>query len=575
MFSSLKDVPKFELNQEFKYVAIESDQKIDATNFQWRIVELLDNPIAAIQKVELENQIVIKDKYFRFAQSDTAVDKKSFVVIKNRSNLMLHLMKCKIDPAAPDLVQFESEGDGKTAIYQLQPNSGEYIVFLRIFPRRFGIHKFTFTANFATPDKKKKFQKKSRFEIEVLGMERNVSAPMKRRQIRFIDIRIKNYVIPSRMREIELTKVEPAIKELTEEFPFLIEPIDKSNYFEKMQFGLYLDELSLEMSFAKYCIKAGRFEDAGEFLRLQVKDVAEKRPSIIIGDTVEVTDPYRNDLNQPVYKGHIQKVENDAVLIRFHDDFHQIHHGKDYTINFNFSRTPLRNRHHALETVLASSGLGFQNLFPDLNAVGSRFMQIPVRLGAGKLKGCSDREHEWFDKKLNVYQKEAVVNILQGSARPMPYIIYGPPGTGKTLTVKELILQLFVLDKGSHLIIATPSNSAANLFTEELIKSDVCNKPHDFIRFVSNNQIEKELIPDYLRKFCGTISIESENGPRQENIYNDSDIRMNCTKSVIMNYRICIATLSCFGSLMQMKFPRDHFTHIIVDEAGQSTGEIH
>lgn len=140
------------------------------------------------------------------------------------------------------------------------------------------------------------------------------------------------------------------------------------------------------------------------------------------------------------------------------------------------------------------------------------------------------------------------------------------------MTVVELIMQLFFIDPTTRMIVAAPSNSAANLFTEALIKSEQFKGPHDFIRFVSNNQLEKEMIPDTLLKYCGTISIASDDRLEQvETFFADSGIRMNCTKSKICNYRICIGTLSCFGAMMKMKFPSNHFTHVIVDEAGQST----
>lgn len=72
-------------------------------------------------------------------------------------------------------------------------------------------------------------------------------------------------------------------------------------------------------------------------------------------------------------------------------------------------------------------------------------------------------------------------------------------------------MQLFFLDPLAHLIVATPSNSAANLFTKALMQSGRFNNPHDFIRFVSNNQIEQDLIPPELLKYCATISVAEDN----------------------------------------------------------------
>ena len=81
------------------------------------------------------------------------------------------------------------------------------------------------------------------------------------------------------------------------------------------------------------------------------------------------------------------------------------------------------------------------------------------------------------------------------------------------------------------------------------------------------NQFENKLIPQHLMKYCATIDLEN-NGNRMTVL--ESGFRMNCSKSDIVKYRICISTLSSLGSLMNIKFKKDHFTHVIIDEAGQT-----
>lgn len=99
------------------------------------------------------------------------------------------------------------------------------------------------------------------------------------------------------------------------------------------------------------------------------------------------------------------------------------------------------------------------------------------------------RKLNWFNKNLNYYQKEAVRNIILGLARPLPYVIFGPPGTGKTVTLCETILQLLTTIPESRLLVATPSNSSANLIAERLLDSNIL-KPGDLVSFLFQRFID-------------------------------------------------------------------------------------
>lgn len=109
----------------------------------------------------------------------------------------------------------------------------------------------------------------------------------------------------------------------------------------------------------------------------------------------------------------------------------------------------------------------------------------------------------WFNESLNEQQRFAITNILKGQGRPLPYVIFGPPGTGKTVTIVETLLQIYRLIPASRLLIATPSNSAADLVCTRLIDSGLL-EPGELVRVVSFNRASEGNIPEHLIPFCTT-----------------------------------------------------------------------
>lgn len=123
------------------------------------------------------------------------------------------------------------------------------------------------------------------------------------------------------------------------------------------------------------------------------------------------------------------------------------------------------------------------------------------------------------------------------------------------------------------MIIATPSNSSANLITKLLIDSK-CLDNGDFVRIISYNSIEREQIPEELHRHCLTADIAAPRSKINDMSETETGIKLQRDSSVLSTYRILISTCNSLGNLLQMKFKKNHFSHVIIDEAGQCTGNL-
>ncbi|XP_041460739.1 RNA helicase Mov10l1-like [Lytechinus variegatus] len=162
-------------------------------------------------------------------------------------------------------------------------------------------------------------------------------------------------------------------------------------------------------------------------------------------------------------------------------------------------------------------------------------------------RGEGDDKAEFFNNKLNARQRSAVMRILKGEGRPTPYILFGPPGTGKTITIVETILQIHKHLPSSRILACTPSNSAADLLAERLHQSGAVKKV-DMVRLNSFRRSDMN-IPECIHQYCS----------------NGEELR------AVSHHRIIISTCSTGGQFYSLGLKPGHFSHVIVDEAGQAT----
>lgn len=408
-------LPDVTVNQEFLIEIVESQQQMNDLIFNFRVLNFTNEV-----NDTTDGRIIFKDMEFKVEQSTKNYVKKYLKLHNKSSHLQLIVTGHQLDPAINVL-----KAQKVVNPIKVRP-LGTYSIPLTITPRDSGTTEFEFKV-FLETTTEEKFTKQCKITVTVCTIQETVICNSRSNNMpRFKDRRMKFYEVPQDLRLINFTK-SSAKQELLEVYPVLGEKLTTDNYESKMTLAIFIEEISLELAFGIYRMTKARFENEKHLLRLKVKDLAEKRPSIIIGDTVFAKDPYDEE-NAEVWKGSIKKIENESILIEFNEDFLKGHHGKEFSIEFTFSRSNFRKKHHAIETFL-TEGMGFDFLFPsERPAAMVGAPQLKVNLNGGNLE-LLGKSLPWYDQRLNIYQKQAIVNVLRGElCRPMPYIIYGPPG---------------------------------------------------------------------------------------------------------------------------------------------------
>lgn len=144
------------------------------------------------------------------------------------------------------------------------------------------------------------------------------------------------------------------------------------------------------------------------FDSLHVPGLAEKRPSVLVGDKIRVQVPKSGS---KWFAGYVHKVEELRVFLGFGPKFSGIS-GQVYDVRFSLGRTPLRRMHQALGIAWDPPRV----LFPNIDHFAD---PLPI---------ASVDNLEPFNRLLrsNPEQMLAVKTILRLPPGSAPFGIWGP-----------------------------------------------------------------------------------------------------------------------------------------------------
>ncbi|TBU41757.1 P-loop containing nucleoside triphosphate hydrolase protein [Dichomitus squalens] len=308
----------------------------------------------------------------------------------------------------------------------------------------------------------------------------------------------------------------------------------KANHTSGFQALLWIEEARAVEDLHLYDLTDVQFIKEGSLYTVRVDGLSEKRPSVVVGDTILVQEA--NTEADRTHEGFVHTVRQNDIRVSFHRSFN--HMGKRYNVFFQLNRTPVRRQHQAL---CVATPANQRLLFPNATQAG---LLRPLTATESPLA--------LFNSLItnNPAQLQAIKSIVKLRPGMAPFVIFGPPGTGKTVTVVEAIRQILHLQPRARILACAPSNSAADILAERL----TVFSPAEMTR-------------------CNAASRDPASVPAALVPYTHyaGDHYAIPSRQQLMDYRLTISTCGNASFAHNVGIPQGHYTHIIVDEAGQAS----
>eukprot|EP01033_Poteriospumella_lacustris_P015728 gene15729-11255_t len=366
----------------------------------------------------------------------------------------------------------------------------------------------------------------SRRERRRRGPRGEVVATGDRRPSRCLpfQVQLSDYPIPSGFSNtIAGGELEARLRALSTSLWDGTAELNSTRYAELFSKLLFAEEVAVLEEVESYGLENVSFTRERRLYVIEVPGLSENRPSVVVGDSVEVCRPTDQ---RSLHKGFVHDVRQSTIAVRFHDSFDRLWSPLAlFDVDFKFKRTLYNIMHDTLRRVCSG-----------------RFESILLPRGGANDMGALVQHLE----RLGL---EEVPVRNAGRSRKRRLSSSDPPGTGKTSTLVEAILQLMQRPSATLLVVA-PSNAAADEIVKRLAVFDV--NPRALFRVNAYSRYERDVDPSVLR-------------------YSTADEDGHFTTPAIAHlqrYRVVVTTCSTSAKLFYQGMPAAHFTHVIIDECG-------
>ncbi|XP_063627778.1 RNA helicase Mov10l1-like isoform X2 [Cydia splendana] len=360
------------------------------------------------------------------------------------------------------------------------------------------------------------------------------------------------FVIPSKaLKKMFARDLKVDNEDVTDEEKALVDKVkatleagpDELNYIQFFHNLLWYEETVIGANLKNYNMSgvALRRSLSGKSYSLLVPGLAEKRPSLMLGDLVYVRPHNKTEV---MYEAIITDIlDNYAQFSKISAKFHKLYkNDAKFDIRFCMSRMPLERMHVAVDDMRREHML--TKTFPRGNERVPPIRRISI----------------FYNPLIanNPEQHAVVEHIVAGSSGTAPYLLHGPPGTGKTVTIVEAILQL-AKTRTNRILVCTDSNMAADHVATLLIQYADKFPEEEFLLRANSEFRVWETMPAIL-------------GPYSNGTSRQSWTRVTIAK--FMSYSIVITTLvhaAKFAKELKQKKHERVTTHVFIDEAAQAS----